>query len=430
MMTRNLNEAVGNPWLLIGEGPGKGRETDSYDTQHIGTLVQRSITIPQAQKEEAQKSRTKEGGSRTGNQSWPSPRRYQEMGAIASLPFDISFEDKHLLHTYALSMSTEIYGTSRTPYFSSIRDLVIPTCHFAPLVLQWTLIEAEAYVRRNMDPFQAKGTFTLQRAIGAYQAINSYIETCNGNVTDELLSGIVMAIVTEFRLNGSALARVHMRGYEELVEMRGGIKKILLNAPVPLMLAGQIMPYIMCEPDSYITGPGLEVSVADTMCTLRIDACNPGFRAVLRDSQVRVLLSSRWLTPYLTFGTAGRDWAGLGYPQKANRFLSVYLVVQSLWRFREDLEYARFTVAQIHQAVAKSAYFDDQGRISLNVGGFMWAVVKALFDVDLVVEGMQTVKKQQAQVIISAVEVLKFFRGMGDQSRFRIVTYLCSLLNS
>jgi hypothetical protein len=146
--------------------------------------------------------------------------------------------------------------------------------------------------------------------------MNRYINICNDNATDELLSGIIMAIVAEFRLNGAALARVHMRGYEELVRMRGEIKQILLNAPEPLMLAGQIMPYIICEPDHSVYGPGggggegLEVSVKDAMHAFGIDAYNQGFWAVLQDEQVCVLLSSRWLTPYLKLKKQGPAASG------------------------------------------------------------------------------------------------------------------------
>ncbi|CEL11160.1 hypothetical protein ASPCAL14265 [Aspergillus calidoustus] len=178
--------------------------------------VQRSSLIPQTRTGTTQEDDTVQGRSKLINYLSPSsPSRTQEIGAIALLPFDISFEDKHLLHTYALAVSTAVYGTSQTPYFSSIRDLVFPTCYFAPLVLQWPLIEAEAHVRRrrHQTTTTTTNTFTTQRAIAAYQAMNRYRNTCNGNVTDELLSGIIMAIVAEFRLNGAALARVHMRGY-------------------------------------------------------------------------------------------------------------------------------------------------------------------------------------------------------------------------
>jgi hypothetical protein len=59
----------------------------------------------------------------------------------------------------------------------------------------------------------------------------------------------------------------------------------------------------------------------------------------------------------------------------------------------------------------------------------MLATIKALFDVDWVVESTRTVKTQQAQEIISAVEALNFFRAMEDQSRLRTIAYFCSLLS-
>ncbi|KIW92844.1 uncharacterized protein Z519_06693 [Cladophialophora bantiana CBS 173.52] len=355
------------------------------------------------------------------NHSKREPDVSKELDPLMSIPFGIGPEDKHLLHFYLSTVSGELYGQCPNPAFSTSRDLVLANCHVSSYTLQWTLITANTFYLRYSNPRALSSL--LWRRHKAYRAINQCLSDNNKDLPDELVSGIIMAISTESRVASLETAALHLRGYEKIVSLKGGLQHMLLNISHPSMLAGHLVPYLVCEPDR-VGSEISAISLQDIMGIHGFDLASPELMVLMQDREIRLLLSSNWLRPYFR----PRIWASMKYEEKTSHFLSHYFILKLLWRLRENTLFARFGIARLHYIVAKSATVDYAGKVSLTLRGFMWIVVKAIFDVLGILKPKDALKEAQTQEIVSGVNALKRFGALNDKMRQQIASLLSHFL--
>ncbi|KAL2801588.1 hypothetical protein BJX63DRAFT_417032 [Aspergillus granulosus] len=81
-----------------------------------------------------------------------------------------------------------------------------------------------------------------------YQTLNTALRQNPDTVSDDLLGDIIMAAVTESRIPDMAACRVHFRGFEEAIRIRGELENSLRAASTKALQLAHLMPYIVCEP--------------------------------------------------------------------------------------------------------------------------------------------------------------------------------------
>lgn len=149
-----------------------------------------------------------------------------------------------------LAVPSEIYGTRPDAIFDSVREVSFPISLSSPLTLQWMPIAIAAHGKFSRygprDRAQAQISL-LHRKHRAYQSLNSSLQQRHQAISNDVLYDIIMAIMTESRLADVEAANAHLVGYEIAVQLRGGLRSIVLaSSATQSTYMSHIMPYLTC----------------------------------------------------------------------------------------------------------------------------------------------------------------------------------------
>lgn len=273
-------------------------------------------------------------------------------------------------------------------------------------------------------------TALLRRKQRAYQSLSDALQNNHQLVPDEVLGGIIMAIITESRLADAEASNAHLIGYEIAVQLRGGLRSIILaSSATQTSHMSHIMPYLACQPvasqsnvdttqeltnfQNFFAG---QVDYLGNMRTVNLRHTD-----LIRDSVSSYIAPLR-LRPFITKFLLDTELEGYVQPQlkesltymdQSSQFLSLYLIALTLYRLDKTQEnYTEQFLRHLCTVLGSSSTYDQAGKPLLTTQGFLWVVVKAVLDLgDMFYLGEACVQ-HRAQTIVDAVEALKVFRNV------------------
>ncbi|KIX96861.1 uncharacterized protein Z520_07581 [Fonsecaea multimorphosa CBS 102226] len=360
-------------------------------------------------------------------------------------PADLPADGRRLIHFYITTIANKIYGTKRNPGFSSVRDVSFVAALTSPFTLQWMVISAEALLMRYRGAPEPPSLF--RRKAVAYLALQKYLEDFSREkVTDEIVSGLIMAIIAESRIAGPQVSNLHLKAYEAVIKVGGGLRQVLAASPRPFDQMSHFMPYLICEPlaDALVFSEEFEdqamdllriivkgessADPAELIFTVSHEIARPQVLFLsLRGSlpqQIRRLLLFSVIAPYLRVDM----WEGRLYVQKSSHFLSLFLLVSTFWKLRHDYRSQTAFFSSLYRLFMNSATRNQAGSWLLTEEGFFWVVVKACFDVYTNSSDREVRLKNYIDFLAEAVSALKLFRVTYDNVRKRMAIYLYQCL--
>ncbi|OJJ54173.1 hypothetical protein ASPSYDRAFT_492133 [Aspergillus sydowii CBS 593.65] len=297
------------------------------------------------------------------------------------------------------------------------------------LMMRWVLIAADGLIAHT-NPGHAD---TVARRKGqAYQLLKHSLSQNQGKITDDVLSGIIMAAVTEARLSDPMACNAHLKGYEAAIEARGGIKRSLMDCEIPALGMAHLMPYFVCEPL-----PAAEGSVEEEQVQRFIeflisrmndatgsDGVSP--RAGL-DQLKRMVVRLGLLRSGLRFYLQPDEREVVSrFPDEAALFLALFLVMRTLWIHRESAEDCQLFISRLDAFFEASTGFDPHtGRPSLTGQGLACVVIK-------VIQNLPGTPHSYGGVstLIHSVDAVRAYRTMTLRSaRERARAILCRILS-
>jgi hypothetical protein len=329
-----------------------------------------------------------------------------------------------------LVVPNNVYGTRFDTIFSSVRDVSFPISLSSPLTLQWMLIAAHGrFSGYGLPDDQArKKTALLRRKHRAYRSLNDALQQSSRVVADEVLGGIIMAIITESRLADVEASNAHLLGYEIAVRLRGGLRSIILaSSATQTSHMSHIMPYLACQPVASQSSIDPAQEFANF---LNFFAGEVGYLDNIRSSISRNIDlvgergTNRTATlksqPFISQFLINTELAGyvrpqlnesLQYMDQSSQFLSLYLITLTLyWLENCQKSYTERFLRHLLKVLKQSSTFDRVGNPLLTIQGFLWVVVKAVLDLGDMFYSGEACSHHRAQTIVDAVEALKFFR--------------------
>ncbi|EED14007.1 conserved hypothetical protein [Talaromyces stipitatus ATCC 10500] len=362
---------------------------------------------------------------------------------FCQLPHDLSLEDRYLFHSYLLTVPSSVYGTRSDAIFSSVCDVSFPISLSSPMTLQWMLIAAHGRFARNALPGnQSQMQLSLlHRKARAYQSLNYALQRSQQAISDELLGGIIMAIITESRLADPKASNSHLLGYEAALHLRGGLRNIILASSAKMTTyLSHIMPYLVCPP---VTSQGSIGARQELASFQKFFATAVGLHNNTQlemwntdligdyDLSFTPLRSQALITEFLLnsdlvgFVKPRLDESSV-YMDQSSQFLSLYLIALTLFRLENFQEtYTERFLVRLCTVLKQCSTFDGAGKPLLTTQGFTWVVIKAVMDLGDLFYLRDVSSNHQAQTIVDAVNALKFFREMQScQSRKEVVFFL------
>ncbi|KAL4874317.1 hypothetical protein BJY04DRAFT_212157 [Aspergillus karnatakaensis] len=356
----------------------------------------------------------------------PAPEIYEiatSLDPFCEVPFALTSEDRSLLHSYLLHVPSQVYGARPDSEFSAVRDVSFPISLGSSLTMWWMLIAANGLFTNTSGGLVR--TSVARRKQRAYKLLNDAISQNHGRVTDEVLGGIIMAAITEARLSDPVAANAHLRGYEAALAARGGLRASLASCSLPALQMAHLMPYLVTEPAPTDPRRTEEEQMQQLIHFLVSEIRHRGFSPspfpvdvspgsgllLLQHTLAGLEFGSR-LTHYLH-----RDIAAIPrFVDEASRFLSLFLLLLTLWRVSESVEKTHLFISRIEALLADSAEVDiETGLPLLTEQGFMWVVIKAVKDLQVQCYGME--EDGGLWPILHAVGALRVYRGMGRAVR-------------
>lgn len=307
------------------------------------------------------------------------------------------------------------------------------------------LIAAHGRFSRYGHPDDQARTQTalLRRKHGAYQSLNDALQRSHRSVPDEVLGGIIMAIITESRLADAEASNAHLLGYEIAVRLRGGLRSIILgSSATQTSHMSHIMPYLACQP----VASQISVDTAQELNKfLNFFGSQVGYLGNMRSNTSRntdligdsgpSFMIPLKLQPFITEFLLDSELAGYVQPQlkeslpymdQSSKFLSLYLIALTLHRLDscQEVHTERF-LRHLCTVFRSSSTYDRAGKPILTTQGFLWVVVKAMVDLgDMFYRG-ETCFQHRAQTIVDAVEALKVFRKIRSfLARNEVISFL------
>ncbi|KIW27361.1 uncharacterized protein PV07_07105 [Cladophialophora immunda] len=309
------------------------------------------------------------------------------------------------------------------------------------------VISAEALLTRYRGGPDPQSLF--RRKAVAYLSLKTYLENfTREKVTDDFVNGLIMAIIAESRIAGPEVSNIHLRAYEAVMKTGGGLRQVVAACSRPFDQMSNLMPYLICEPlpDALVFSEEFEDQAMDVLRTIAkgenpVDPAELVFKAShdiarpqvlllsLRGSlpqQIRRLLLFSVIAPYLRVDT----WEQRLYSQKSSHFISLFLLVSTFWKLREDHKSQTAFFSGLYRLFMNSATQDQKGSWLLTDEGFFWVVVKACFDVYTNMSDKEVRLKNYIDFLADAVSALKLFRVTHDNVRKRMTLYLHQCLTS
>lgn len=286
-------------------------------------------------------------------------------------------------------------------------------------------------------------TALLRRKHRAYQSLNEALQRSYRSVPDDVLGGIIMAIITESRLADAEASNAHLLGYEIAVRLRGGLRSIILGSShTQTSHMSHIMPYLACQPvaeqsslntaqefNNFLNFFEGQVGYLGNMRsdvarnTDPIGDSGPSFMAPLKSQPfIREFLLDTELAGYVQ----PQLKESLPYMDQSSQFLSLYLIVLTLYRLdnSQEVHTERF-LRHLCTVLRSSSTYDRAGNPLLTTQGFLWVVVKAVLDLGDMFYLGEACSQHRAQTIVDAVEALKVFRKMQSfPARNEVISFL------
>ncbi|GAM43748.1 hypothetical protein TCE0_060f18811 [Talaromyces pinophilus] len=271
-------------------------------------------------------------------------------------------------------------------------------------------------------------TALLRRKHRAYQSLNEALQRNHQSVPDDVLGGIIMAIITESRLADAKASNAHLLGYEIAVRLRGGLRSIILgSSATQTSHMSHIMPYLACQPvpsesnvdtttqdfNNFLNFFWGQVGCLGNMRSRNTDPIGdsgPSFMAPLKSRPfIREFLHDTELAGYLQLQLK----ESLPYMDQSSQFLSLYLIALTVYRLDNSQEvHIEPFLRHLCTVLRSSSTYDGAGNPLLTTQGFLWVVVKAVLDLGDMFYLGQACSQHRAQTIVDAVEALKVFRKM------------------
>jgi hypothetical protein len=138
-------------------------------------------------------------------------------------------------------------------------------------------------------------------------------------------------------------------------------------------------------------------------------------------------LTARLLAPFLQpeLWTYGR------YSMKSAHFVSLFLIVSTLWTLQRDLISSKIFLARLNLLLNKTSLSDSKtGQNLLTLEGLMWIVIKAAFDIYDSRGDKRGRVQDQADLIVNAASALKLFRVCHEKVRQKMICFLCRCLSN
>ncbi|KAL2793260.1 hypothetical protein BJX66DRAFT_231495 [Aspergillus keveii] len=334
---------------------------------------------------------------------------------LCRLPCALTPNDRSLLHSYLLHVPARVYGTRSDTIFSSVRDVSFPISLGSSLTLWWMLIAANSlFTNAGSTNGQVS---TVERKQRAYQLLNEALRQSAGQITDEILGGIIMAAITEARLLDPVATNAHLQGFEAAIRSRGGLRSSLLSCAIPALRFAHVMPYLVCGPVQD-TGQSehdqLQRFVQFLMSEMRHRGFSP-FPTVSSPVADPMQLKNIIIVPSLLHSSLGSylqpdERLITRFVDEAACFLSIFLITLTLWRVSESLLSTQLFVTRLDTVLQSSSAFDEHGAPMLTVQGFMWVVTKAIQDFQAVYHELS--EDHGLWPILHGIDALRVFRGM------------------
>jgi hypothetical protein len=307
------------------------------------------------------------------------------------------------------------------------------------------LIAAHGRFSGNGHPQDQARTKTalLRRKHRAYQSLNDALQRSHQAVPDEVLGGIIMAIITESRLSDVEASNSHLLGYEIAVRLRGGLRSIILGSSATQSShMAHIMPYLACQP---VASQSSVDATEESTNFLKFFAAAVGYLGnmwlglsrntdLIGDSGSSFMAPLKW-QPFITEFLLDSELAGYVQPQlkeslpymdQSSHFLSLYLIALTLYRLDNCQEtYIEQFLRHLCAVLKQSSTYDQAGKPLLTIQGFLWVVVKTMLDLGDMFYLGEACAQHRAQTIMDAVEALKVFRKMRSfLARNEVISFL------
>ncbi|KAJ0416884.1 hypothetical protein BJY00DRAFT_217564 [Aspergillus carlsbadensis] len=351
---------------------------------------------------------------------------------LCRLPCDLTPDDRSLLHSYLLHVPARVYGTRSDTIFSSVRDVSFPISLGSSLTIWWMLIAANGLFTNagNTDGQMS----VVERKQRAYQLLKESLRHSGGQITDDILGGIIMAAITEARLLDPEATNAHLQGFEAGIRSRGGLRLSLLRCAIPALRFAHVMPYLVCDPVQD-TGQSdheqLQLFVHFLMTETRHRGFSP-FPTQASPTAGLLQLKNITIVPALLHSSLAvylqpDERLITRFVDEAACFLSLFLITLTLWRVSESLISTQLFVARLDTVLESSSAFDPNGIPMLTVQGFLWVVIKAIQDFQALSHELS--EDHGLWPILHGIDALRVFRGMTYNARQQARGLLFSILH-
>ncbi|KAL2851046.1 hypothetical protein BJY01DRAFT_122047 [Aspergillus pseudoustus] len=389
----------------IGAAPSKHKEKEVKPTQTATELP------PTSHSREAQRQ------ALVSHQiSLPNIREItSSLDPLCRLPCVLAPEDRSLLHSYLLRVPVHVYGTRTDTIFSAVRDVSFPISLGSSITMWWMLIAANGLFT-NTGTSDGKMS-VVERKHRAYQLLNDALRQSSGQVTDEILGGIIMAAITEARLLDPEATNAHLQGFEGAIRSRGGLRASLLGCAIPALRFAHMMPYLVC-------GPVQDMGESDQDQLLQFGhflmfqmrhrgfspfPTQPSPAADLMQFK-NIIVVPELLHSSLSFYLQPDERLFTRFVEEAASFISLFLITLTLWRLSESLLSTQLFVTRLATVLENSSAFDQRGVPLLTTQGFMWVVIKAIQDFQAVYHELSA--DHGLWPILHGIDALRMYRGM------------------
>ncbi|KAL5337492.1 hypothetical protein BJX70DRAFT_399627 [Aspergillus crustosus] len=287
----------------------------------------------------------------------------------ARIPFTLTPEDQFLLHSYLLHVPAQLYGTWPEATFSAVRDVSFPISLRSSQTLSWMLIAANGLFT-NETSGSGKEISLGRRKQQAYGPLKDAIGKSGGRVSDDVLGGIIMAGITEARAVGPDCGSC---------------------TPAGALRLAHLMPYLVSEPTPTPATGGIDEAeqMQQFVQFLSMETRHRGFSPcpvdVSPENGLRLLqqtiIRSALLQGPIAFHL-GRHPTSTAFVAESSSFLATFLLTLTVWRISESIDNVHLFISRVEAVLVNSAAFNPQsGQSLLTEQGFLWAVIRAIQEI-------------------------------------------------
>ncbi|KAL4930427.1 uncharacterized protein BDV17DRAFT_289655 [Aspergillus undulatus] len=355
----------------------------------------------------------------------------ESLDPFCPLPCVLTHEDRALLHSYLLEIPARAYGTRPDTIVSAVRDVSFPISLASSLTLWWMLVAADALLTSG-----ERAESVAWRKRRAYRLLSGYIEEAKGEVSDEVMGGIIMAAITEARLSDPIACHAHLKGYEAAIDARGGLRTSLACRSIPPLRFAHLMPYLVCPPV-----PGDEVSEDSTQnfvtflsskirqkgfSEFSVDVLPPEDVYQLRNRAAAKVILRSVLVSYLR----PSERRAIRFMDEAASFLSLFWVTLTLSLCKtSDATYnGHFFASRVITIFENSTAFGIETALPLLTDqGFMWVVLSAIQDFYRMTGNCN--EETELQPVVDGIDALRVFRTLGRDARMQVKVLLFRILS-